>query len=243
MAVWNQISDLESDLATIPKSRLRPERLLPDLQIFGEDDIEHAGYPIMMYLSKAQTLLSRDELLRGRVGYSLHNRAMWGLPHELGHQVQNPSWSFEGAVEPTANLFALYVMEKLCHIPVASSRFGSAEFRADEIARYNFAKPDFARWKQDRWLGTTTYVELQQAFGWEAFQSVFAEYLKLPESQQPKSDDEKRDVFLVRFSRQVQRNLGPFFQAWGIPTSESARASIADLPAWLPDELRALHAP
>lgn len=162
---------------------------------------------------------------------------MWGLPHELGHQVQNPLWSFEGAVEPTANLFALYVIEKLCHIPVASNQQGSQEFRAAQMAKYNFAKPDFERWKQDQWIGTATYVQMQQAFGWEAFQSAFAQYLKLPETQQPKSDDEKRDQWMVRFSRQVHRNLGPFFQAWGIPTSETARASIADLPAWMPAEL------
>jgi hypothetical protein len=163
---------------------------------------------------------------------------MWGLPHELGHQVQSPLWSFQGAVEPTACLFALYVIEKLCHIPVASNLVGAKEFRAVQMAKY-FAKPDFERWKDDQWIGLTTYVQMQQAFGWEAFQSVFAEYLKLPESERPKSDDEKRDQWMVRFSRQVHRNLGPFFQAWGIPTSEKARASIADLPGWMPDELPA----
>jgi hypothetical protein len=40
---------------------------------------------------------------------------------------------------------------------------------------------------------------------------------------------------MVRFSRAVGRNLGPFFQAWDIPTSEQARKSIANLPVWMPD--------
>jgi hypothetical protein len=235
MSVWNRISDLISEFYTIPPARSRAERLVPDVQISG--GIQHSGYPVMMYLSKAQTLLSRDELLKGRVGYALHNRAMWGLPHELGHQAHNVSWSFEGAEEPTANLVALYVMEKLCHVPVAQSLFASKQYRAEQMARYNFAKPDFEQWKADRWIGTTFYVQLQQAFGWEAFQGVFAEYRKLPASQQPKSDAEKRDQQMVRLSRQVHRNLGPFFQAWGIPTSQAARASVADLPVWLPEEL------
>jgi hypothetical protein len=39
--------------------------------------------------------------------------------------------------------------------------------------------------------------------------------------------------------RQVHRNLEPFFQICGIPTSDAARASIADLPAWMPYELPA----
>jgi hypothetical protein len=239
MSTWDQISDLISEFATIPKSRSRAERLVPDLQIAG-DGLLHNGYPIMMYLSKVGTMLSREDLLLGRVEMQdKYNQSMWGMAHEIGHQVQNPAWSFEGAVEPTANLFALYVIEKLCHIPVASNLVGSQEYRAAQMATFNFARPDFGRWKNDRWIGTTTYLQLQQAFGWEAFQGVFAEYLKLPPSQQPKSDADKRDQWMVRFSRQVHRNLGPFFQAWGIPTSEAARASIADLPVWMPDELPA----
>jgi hypothetical protein len=237
MKTWNELSDLVSEFATIPKSKTRAERLLPDVQISG--GVLHSGYPIMMYLSKAQALVSSDELMSGRIGYDLHNRGMWGFPHELGHQVQNPAWSFQGAVEPTANLFALYVIEKLCHVPVAENLNGSKEFRERWMARYNFAKPDFELWKREQWIGTTTYVQLQQAFGWEAFRSVFAEYLKLPESELPKNDAEKRDQWMVRFSRQVHRNLGPFFQTWGIPTSETARASISDLPVWMPDELLA----
>jgi hypothetical protein len=42
---------------------------------------------------------------------------------------------------------------------------------------------------------------------------------------------------MVRFSRRVNKNLGPFFTAWGVPTSNSARQSIANLPAWMPAEL------
>ena len=43
----------------------------------------------------------------------------------------------------------------------------------------------------------------------------------LSDHERPKSDDEKRDQWLVRFSRQVGRNLGPFFEAWGVPDVSS----------------------
>ena len=46
---------------------------------------------------------------------------------------------------------------------------------------------------------------------------------------------EKRDQWMVRFSRAVGKNLSPFFQAWGVPTTEKSRTSIADLPGWMPD--------
>jgi hypothetical protein len=42
---------------------------------------------------------------------------------------------------------------------------------------------------------------------------------------------------MVRMSKAVGRNLGPFFAAWGVPTSEKARAEIAHLPVWMPAEL------
>jgi len=40
----------------------------------------------------------------------------------------------------------------------------------------------------------------------------------------------------VRFSRTVGHDLGGFFAAWGVPTSEDARASLVDLPAWMPSD-------
>ncbi|NIR01199.1 MAG: hypothetical protein GTN78_13535, partial [Gemmatimonadales bacterium] len=71
--------------------------------------------------------------------------------------------------------------------------------------------------------------------GWDAYKRVFAEYRGLPESERPKTDADKRDQWLMRFSRAVGKNLGPFFTAWGIPTSQEARASLSDLPTWLPE--------
>jgi hypothetical protein len=43
---------------------------------------------------------------------------------------------------------------------------------------------------------------------------------------------------MVRMSRATGRNLGPFFQAWGVPTTDAARRSIAGLPAWMPAGMR-----
>ena len=71
-------------------------------------------------------------------------------------------------------------------------------------------------------------------FGWETYKKVFAEYRALPKEMRPKTDDEKRDQWMVRFSKAARRNLGPFFEAWGVKTSAAARDSIKSLPAWMP---------
>jgi hypothetical protein len=41
---------------------------------------------------------------------------------------------------------------------------------------------------------------------------------------------------MVRFSKAVGKDLGPFFQAWGVPTTEKARQEIASLPDWMPPD-------
>ena len=141
-------------------------------------------------------------------------------------------------VEVAVNLFTLYVYEFLLGIlPTSDPWAGDPRTRAELMALYNFNNPDFEQWKREPFLALIMYVQMQQKFGWEAFQQVFAEYLNLPDADRPKSDDDKRDQWLVRFSRTVGRNLGPFFEAWGVPTSQAARDEVADLPAWLPIDL------
>ena len=93
----------------------------------------------------------------------------------------------------------------------------------------------FSQWKSDPFLALYMYYQLQQAFGWNAYKKVFAEYHDLATGERPKNDDEKRDQWMVRFSRAVGKNLGPFFEGWRVPTSKAARESIKDLPKWLPE--------
>ena len=162
----------------------------------------------------------------------------WAIFHEVGHNHQSPDWTFDGTEEVTVNLFTLHTFEFLCGIVATSEAWSDRDrFRAELIASYDFSDPDFEQWKNDPALALVMYEQMQEEFGWEAYRSVFATYRALPDTERPRNDDEKRDQWLVRFSRQVGRNLGPFFEAWGVPTSRAARDSIADLPAWLPSEL------
>jgi len=157
--------------------------------------------------------------------------------HEVGHNHQAGDWTFDGTVEVTVNLFTLYVYDFLCEIPMDGKRFhGSHQSWSELMALYDFDNPDFEMWKREPFLALIMYAQMQQAFGWDAYRQVFTTYRVLPNDERPKSDDEKRDQWLVRFSRQVGRNLGPFFEAWGVPTSKVARDSIADLPVWLPPD-------
>jgi hypothetical protein len=222
-AAWDRLLDLDAELAGQPAHRDRPERFVADQQLSA--GYMHSGYPLMCHLDQAAHLVDARHLT---------TEGNWGFFHEVGHNHQSDLWTFDGTVEVTVNLFTLYAFEHLVGVPPLANERGSVDFVRQQLAKYDFAHPDFAQWQADPFLALAMYVQLQHAFGWDAFRRVFAEYRDLPAGERPATDDEKRDQWLVRFSRTVGRNLGPFFQAWGVPTSAGARASVVDLPVWMP---------
>ena len=120
-----------------------------------------------------------------------------------------------------------------CAVPPGQRGHPGVNERPKMLDQY-LARPDFAKWKSDPFLALHMYVQVRDAFGWEPFKKVFAEYRGLTRQQRPAGDQEKRDQWMVRLSRAVGRDLGPFFESWGVPTTEAARASIRDLPGWMP---------
>lgn len=221
MRLWDQVLDAEADFAGIPHERKRPERICSDEQISA--GYMHSGYPIMTWLDAPPRMVSYDKIKAGD----------WGLFHELGHNHQSGNYTFGGTGEVTVNLFTMYVFDKVCGQPVVTGRV-SADKMEKKVADYLAAGAPFDKWKSDPFLALRMYAQLQEGFGWEPFRAVVNQYRTAPSAELPKNDDEKRDQWMVRFSRQVGKNLGPFFQTWGVPTSEKARQSIAGLPEWMP---------
>jgi hypothetical protein len=229
MGFWNKILMAQADLAGWPPTPASPERIVFDQQISA--GYLHSGYPVMGPLSLAGPSLSTEYMERS----GDFEGGLWGYYHELGHNHQSDDWTFRGTVEVTVNLFTLYAYEVVNGIPVAQNARGSAEFRKKEIQSINWTNPDFS--KLDPFQALVMYEQLQQAFGWDTFKTLFRKYRALPDAERPKTDLEKRDRWMVEFSRQTGKNLGPFFQAWGLETSPEARASIQQLPCWAPEEL------
>ena len=229
MNFWDDVLDACAELAARPKRRRRPERYVCDVQLVA--GYMHAGYPIMTHLDMPPILVDKARMMANGHG------GVWGLFHELGHNHQSRDWTFGGTGEVTVNLFTLYVFEKVCGLGERSRPSLYGRRRARTIKTYVESGRDFAKWKRDPFLALLMYMQLREAFGWDAFRKVFAEYRDLPAGKRPRNDAEKRDQWMVRFSRAVGKDLGPFFQAWGVPTSEKARASIAKLPDWMPTGL------
>lgn len=222
---WDRAADAAADLSARPRDRERPERYCADLEISA--GYMHSGYPLMTHLDAAADMVDIDRMQGGT----------WGLFHELGHNHQNKDWTFAGTTEVTVNLFSLYLNETLCqkdwqqawggNVAKAEVRLAAALQQGRKPWGTDEGKPDYG-------LRLLMYSQLQRAFGWDAFKQCFAEYRTLAASARPKDDAQKRDQWLVRFSRTVGRDLGPFFEAWGLETSAKARAEVANLPAWMP---------
>ena len=224
MEWWVKVLDSCAELAARPIERECPERYVCDIQISA--GYMHSGYPIMTFLDVAPLVVDLEKL---------ETQGTWGHFHEMGHNHQSGDWTFDGTGEVTENLFSVYCYDRCCGIRRGGHPAITPESITKTMNDYFAQGPDFDKWKANPFLGLIMYIQLQEAFGWEAYKRVFAEYRSLPDAERPQSDDQKRDQWMVRFSRAVGRNLSPFFQAWGVPTSEQARASIGDLPPWMPD--------
>ncbi len=222
MQYWDKVMNAAADLATIPRARARPERIVMDEQISA--GYMHAGYPIMTHLDVRKTLPNTAYITQ---------KGGWGIFHEIGHNHQSRYWTFNGTGEVTENLFTLYIFEFVHNNKKPrASLYGTA--RTNQIKSYIKNGTKFSEWQRKSFLALIMYMQLQEGFGWKTYKKVFTDYRNAPANQLPKTDAEERDQWMVRFSKAVGKNLGPFFQAWGVPTTRAARQSIANLPKWMP---------
>lgn len=222
LTTWDRVLDADAELAGISPARARPERFVTDEQISA--GYMHSGYPIMAHLDAAAFVTSVDRLRADG----------WGPFHELGHNHQDGAWTFDGTTEVTCNLFTLFAYERVFgKKPADDERFtaSACEKRWREHAKKG---APFAEWKSDPFLALVMYVDVQREFGWEPIQAAIASYAKLEAWERPKDDEQKRDRWLIQLSRATKKDLGGFFAAWGVPTSDAARAQLADLEAWKP---------
>jgi hypothetical protein len=195
--VWRRVLADDAHLTGIPEVRRCKERMCFDVQLCA--GYMHNGYPIMLPKHSIVHLLNADTLRKGDHA--------WGFFHEMGHNHQNDDWTFDGTVEVTVNFFTLYNMERICgKKPMETDKMRDPSVWRN-VARWKAAGRPFGEWKSDPWLGLAFFVELQQKYGWEAFEKLFAEYRALPPEERPKNDYEKRKQWALRFSRIVGEDL------------------------------------
>ncbi len=226
MQFWKQVVEAQDDISNQTAERKRPERMVADVQISA--GFMHSGYPIMLHVPEALEMVT----------YNRIKFPGWGYHHEIGHNHQRGHFTYDGTGEVTNNVLGMYVYEAVLkkdwligHTAITPER------RKENLTKIKQASDKWATWKSDPFLALHTYIQLVQAFGWESWRAYLYSFADAKFGPLPQSDDDKRDQFLVRYSKIVNRNLGPFFDAWGIPVSPQAKAEVSKLESWMPAEM------
>ncbi len=223
MQFWKAVVEAQDEITNQAAERRRPERIVADVQISA--GYMHSGYPIMIPNSAAPEMVTLNRL----------KFPGWGFYHEIGHNHQRRAFTFDGTVEVTCNVLGMYCYEAVLKKDWLIGHGGiSEQSRKDHIKKIKAATDKWQTWKSEPFLALTTYIQLVQAFGWESWRKYLHSFGDPAFGPDPKGDDEARDQFLVRYSKIVNKNLGPFFDFWGIPVSAAAKDAVAGMETWLP---------
>ncbi|XP_007466729.1 PREDICTED: protein FAM115C-like [Lipotes vexillifer] len=180
-----------------------------------------SGYPIMCHVQSVPVFL--DETI-------IRSKGIWGLFHEMGRNLKHSGWIIHPhTTEAMCNLWSVYVSETVLDIPgnQAHSRL-SPQNREQRIQMHTDKGTPLT--DQNMWTALETYLQLQEAFGWEPFTQLFAEYQTL--SGIPRDNTGKMNLWVKKFSEKVHKNLAPSFEAWGWPVQKEVAASLPCLPEW-----------
>ena len=226
MQFWKAVVEAQDEITNQAAERTRPERIVADAQISA--GYMHSGYPIMIPTSAGPEMTTLTRL----------KFPGWGFYHEIGHNHQRRTFTFDGTGEVTNNFIGMYCYEAVLKKDWLIGHGGiTEESRKDHIKKIKAAKDKWQTWKSDPFLALTTYIQLIQEFGWESWRKYLHSFDGTEYGPEPKGDDEARDQFLIRYSKIANKNLGPFFDFWGIPVSSSAKAEVSKLEAWMPKGL------
>ncbi|XP_062050886.1 TRPM8 channel-associated factor 3-like [Lepus europaeus] len=219
LQLWDEMMQAAAKLASEPFPYHRPERIVTDVQI--SVGLMHAGYPIMGLLAVVPGVIDEERIRRSGV---------WGPLHEVGHNFQRSPWMFyPHTLEASCNLWAIYVHEKILGISRDRAHKALRPANREQRIKMHMDKgAPLSNW--ETWTALETYLQLQEAFGWDPFIQLFADYQVI--AKYPNDNAGKMNLWMKKFSEIVQKNLVPFFKAWGWPIQKEVADGLAHLPEW-----------
>jgi len=201
---WNRVFDCYTYLSNKPPS-YEKQVLYSDIQIcLG---YMHSGNPIMTH----------DDVVDNYLGINgtIFREGNWGIYHEIGHNHQESSWTFDGVVEVTVNIFTLYVMNKIHGIKPLEHKWLEPEESFSRMKEYFSKGSNFTEWMDDYQLGLLTYALLIDEFGFDSIRTAFIKYQT--DYINPAGDYEKISKWVEVYSSVIKRNLSQYFKKWGWP--------------------------
>jgi len=231
--LWDNVIGAEMDLAQLPLPFYRKQRLVTDVHMSA--GFMHSGYPIMVHHCPEVGMDSESFLADpSQLAKPVNGGPNWGFFHEIGHNMQNIDWVFDGTTEVSVNLFSLYSFDKIVGGRDHAHGGVSNDTTRKMLQNYFSHAPNLKQWQNDPWLALTTFRLIQNDFGWDLFKRTFVRYHALTDTQRPQSDQDKRDMFVRYLSETAGRNFANYFTTWGIPVSKSVKKDLQKYPVWMP---------
>ena len=236
MKYWNDVVAYQDWVGGHEDLRTGPERINVDVQI--SVGLLHAGYPIQGPTTASKGLVDYDKLAAG---------GNWGYFHELGHEMQRRPdkryrgwrnlYTFNGDVEVTVNIFSNIALEKMA--PGAPKSGWGWSAYPDEVMKRGI-KSVAKGGNFDSKNPYPYYFQLADCLGWETYRAVLQGYnhdqLNNP-SALPKTNEQKKDQWLIRFSKASGYDLRSYMvKTWGLTVSDAANKTMdtLNLPDWMP---------
>ncbi|PGV42331.1 wall-associated protein [Bacillus anthracis] len=208
--IEHKISGLSKDGAGVANQGKHSIHFVED---WYTDDYMYATYYRTAYSKgNLESVLNLEELTNDG----------WGPWHEVGHQHQQDTWLWDGLGEVTVNIYSLAVQTTFGH-----------KTRLEQEGRYEAAfaylgKPD-AQEKMNEFEKLVMFWQLHLAYGDQFYPNLHQMYRLLHDTELPKSDEEKKQMFIYMTSKVVGQNLIPFFDKWGLSANDATREKIKKL--------------
>lgn len=240
---WDEFVAWQDWVGGTEQYRTGPDRINFDVQISA--GYLHAGYPIQGPFDVASSTNLLD--LEG-----MRKEGEWGYFHEVGHEMQNQSqlwggygdngFTFDGGVEVTVNIFAKAAADRMAPFssPNNGSGWGWAPYAGRVLEKARIAVNDTAHKTFNTKDQYPFYFSLADGFGWEVYRKVLSSYVQDVVSKSgafPKTDQEKKDQWLIRWSKLSGYNMVEYMvNRWKLEVTPAAIKTVNDmgLPSWLP---------
>ena len=193
----------------------KPMRYATDVEISIGG--QHSGYPAMA-MPLIGDFVDFEYIFSGDV---------WGLYHEIGHNLQESRWVPKDAGETTCNIIPVMVNSKLFNEDYTAKFYNSVKYfkKAGQTLK-------ILQSRASHWEYLSSYVGPHFEFGWTPFKETFAEILKLPKKFSPNNDESKHSFWAKTMSLKTGHNLIPYFQWWAWEINQEAIDATKHLPVW-----------
>lgn len=198
MEFWDSVVAIHNDLKGDDISMKKKEWIVPDVQ--PSCGYMHSGYPIITHMDVASKS-AKNFLMRAPANAMEQDH--WGFFHELGHNMQESAWTFQGTGEVTCNIFTLNAMHHL--FGIAPWDHPWLQNQKNKMKSYLAKGAAFQDWQRDPGVGLGIYAQLARDFGFKAYKTVFRQYKE--EKPVLSTEQEKIDHWVMTFSQVVKQNL------------------------------------